>query len=83
MDFMMLNAVGGLWGTIIGWFNSIIGNFALAIIVFTIVLKLILIPLDVWQKKTMRKNTQKQAILQPEVEKIKKKYLLISFKKSN
>ena len=74
MDFMMLNAVGGLWGTIIGWFNSIIGNFALAIIVFTIVLKLVLIPLDVWQKKTMRKNTQKQAILQPEVEKIKKKY---------
>ena len=74
MDIMMLNAVGGLWGIIINWFNSWIGNFALAIIVFTIVLKLVLVPLDVWQKKTMRKNSQKQAILAPEVEKIKKKY---------
>ena len=74
MDIMMLNAVGGLWGTIINWFNSWIGSFALAIIVFTIVLKLVLIPLDVWQKKTMRKNSQKQAVLAPEVEKIKKKY---------
>ena len=74
MDIMMLNAVGGLWGIIINWFNSWIGSFAAAIIVFTIVLKLVLIPLDVWQKKTMRKNSQKQAVLAPEVEKIKKKY---------
>lgn len=74
MDIMMLNAVGGLWGTIINWFNSWIGSFAVAIIVFTIALKLVLIPLDIWQKKTMRKNSQKQAILAPEVEKIKKKY---------
>ena len=74
MDFIMLNAVGGLWGTIINWFNSWIGSFAVAIIIFTIALKLVLIPLDIWQKKTMRKNSQKQAILAPEIEKIKKKY---------
>lgn len=74
MDIMMLNAVGGLWGIIISWFNSWIGNFALAVIIFTIALKIVLIPLDIWQRKTMRKNTQKQAVLQPEVEKIKAKY---------
>ena len=75
MDYLvMLNAVGGLWGTILQWFQSWVGNFGLTIIVFTIALKLVLIPLDFWQRRTTRVNSQKQAVLQPEIEKLKKKY---------
>lgn len=75
MDYLtMLNAVGGLWGTILQWFQSWVGSFGLTIIVFTICLKLVLIPLDFWQRRTTRVNSQKQAVLQPEIEKIKKKY---------
>ena len=43
-------AVGGLWGQIINWFQSFIPSFGLTIIVFTVALKLILSPLEVYQK---------------------------------
>lgn len=79
MDFItMLNASSsmpkGFWENIIGWFQSFIGNYGWTIILFTICLKLVLIPLDFWQKRTTRINSQKQALLQPEIAKIKQKY---------
>ena len=79
MDFItMLNASSsmpkGFWENIIGWFQGFIGNYGWTIILFTICLKLVLIPLDFWQKRTTRINSQKQALLQPEIAKIKQKY---------
>lgn len=77
MDIItMLNSTmpSGFWESIIGWFQSFIGNFGWTIILFTICLKIVLLPVDYWQKKTTRNNSQKQAILQPEIDKIKKKY---------
>lgn len=67
-----LMAVGGVWGTIINWFN--VGNFGWTIILFTIVLKVVLSPLDVYQRITTKKNTEKQEILQPQIEKLQKRY---------
>lgn len=64
----------GVWEKIIMAFNGGIQNYAWAIIVFTIVLKLIMLPLDFFNKKMSAKNAEVQAIVQPEVEKIQKKY---------
>ena len=62
-----------MWSAIIGLF-SFIPNWGFMIIVFTIILKLILSPLDYWQRKIARKNSLKQAQMQPELEKIQKRY---------
>lgn len=67
-----LMTVGGTWGTIINWFN--VGNFGWTIILFTIVLKVVLSPLDVYQRIITKKNAEKQEILQPQLEKLQKRY---------
>lgn len=67
-------AVGGLWGTIINWFMSFIPNFGVTIIIITVLIKLLMSPLEVHQKITAKKNAEKQAILQPKLEKLQKQY---------
>lgn len=76
MDNLMLLAdmPGGFWQSIIGWFGSFITNYGLTIIVFTIALKLILSPLDFYQRYSMRKTQRQQALLKPELDKINQKY---------
>ena len=73
----MLELLGGwtsdMWGPIINLF-SFIPSYAWMLIVFTIILKIILSPLDFWQRKVSRDSMQKQAKLQPEIEKLQKKY---------
>lgn len=70
---LMLTA-GGLWGTVINWFNSFIPSFGLTIIVFTVILKLVLSPLEVYQKINTKKQSEMQAKIQPEMEKLQKKF---------
>ncbi|MBR1925741.1 MAG: membrane protein insertase YidC [Clostridia bacterium] len=74
---MLTSQLGGwtqdMWSAIIGLF-SFIPNWGWMIIVFTILLKIILSPLDYFQRRLARKNAQKQAALQPELLKIQKKF---------
>lgn len=74
---MLISQIGGwtsaMWEPVINLF-SFIPNWGWQIIVFTICLKLILIPLDFWQKKVARASAKKQAVLQPELIKIQKKF---------
>jgi len=51
-----------------------IGNFGWTVVIFTIALKLLLSPLDFWQKHTMMKNNRAMKIINPELEKLKKMY---------
>lgn len=76
MDIMMMLATEptGFWQSIIGWFEKGIHSYGWAIIIFTICLKLILSPLDFYQKYSMRKTQAQQALLQPELERINQKY---------
>ena len=60
-----------MWSPIINLF-SFIPSYGFMIIVFTIALKLVLSPLDVWQRKVSRDSMIKQQKMQPELEKIKK-----------
>ncbi len=57
-------------GWILDLFYRLIGNYGFAIILFTVFIKLVLLPLDIKQKKSMAK-TQK---LQPLLMEIQKKY---------
>lgn len=62
-----------MWSPIINLF-SFIPNYGWMIIVFTIALKLILSPLDIWQKKVSRDSMRKQEKMQPQLDKLKKQY---------
>lgn len=66
-----------VWGAFVGFLqniltsiNGITGNFGLAIVLFTILMRLALLPLDLKSKA----STKKMAEIQPEIDKINKKY---------
>ena len=70
---MLASWTTDMWSPIINLF-SFIPSYGFMIIVFTICLKIILSPLDFWQKKVSRSSTLKQQKLQPEIAKIQKRY---------
>lgn len=57
-------------GSVLSFFDSIFGSYLLAIVVFAIIVKLLLLPLSIKQQK----NMQKQASLRPKEMAIRKKY---------
>ncbi|MBO5955140.1 MAG: membrane protein insertase YidC [Clostridia bacterium] len=63
-----------LWHTLIGWFGSWITNYGWAIIVFTIALKLIMSPLDIYQRISSKKQQKFMSVMQPELQAIQAKY---------
>ena len=77
MDFINLICSSwpqdNFWASVIKLFDFI-GNYAWVIIVFTIILKLVLSPLDFLQKYYTNKTTRMQAKLQPELAKLQKRY---------
>lgn len=60
-----------MWSPIINLF-SFIPSYGWMIVVFTICLKLILSPLDFWQRKVSRDSAIKQQRLQPQLEKLQR-----------
>ena len=71
---LLSTAPTGLWPKIVDWVRTFIPSYAWAILFFTLVLKLILSPVDYFQKRTTRKNAEMQKLIAPEMEKIQKKY---------
>ncbi len=60
-----------LFGICMNFLMDILGNqYFVAIIIFTVVTRLLLLPLNIRQQKTMAKTTR----LQPKIQKIQKKY---------
>ena len=62
MNLITLSGVSSIWKPIISlldWMNSGIGNFGWTVVVFSIVLRVVLLPLDIWQKFSMRKQKEK------------------------
>ncbi len=64
----------GAWPSIINWVQSFIGNYGWTIIFITVILKLIMLPLDFWMKFSQKKMTFAQSKIQPELEAIQKRY---------
>ena len=69
-----VSAPTGLWASIINWLEGGIGNYAVVIIVLTILIKLVMLPFDFFNKHLTRKNSRKQAEMKPELDKINKRY---------
>lgn len=65
-----LGVVGKLVRLMHGW----IGNYGWTVVVFTVFLKIIMLPLDFWQRYSSRKSTAKMQRLQPLIEGIDKRY---------
>lgn len=54
--------------------NDGIGIFGVTVIVFTIILKLVLSPLDIWQKVVARRNAKAMERMRPQLEAMAEKY---------
>ena len=54
--------------------NDKIGNFGWTVVCFTIILRLILSPLDIWQKIVGRKNAKAMKRMKPELEALNEKF---------
>lgn len=72
----LINATqpSGMWENIIFAFTNAIPNYVWAIILFTLVLKIVLSPLDFFNKKMSVKNVEMQRVIQPEIQKLEKLY---------
>ena len=71
----------GIWSAFVNFLSNIIEgiytiipNYGVSIIIFTIIMRLVLLPLDLKSKKSTMEMNKVQKELQPELEKINKKY---------
>ena len=66
----MIKFFANLFGYFLNYLYNLIGNYGLAIIVFSIIIKLFLLPISIKQQKTMKKTAK----IQGQLNEIKSKY---------
>lgn len=66
----MTNIVGK---ALLALYNGI-GDFGWTVVVFTLILRTVVLPLDLWQKISMRKQSKAMARIKPQMEKLQKQY---------
>ncbi len=66
----MFDFIYRLFGTILAWFNSITGSYAVALILYALMFKIVFLPFSIKQQK----NQILMAKLRPKIAKIEKKY---------
>jgi len=69
-----LSAPTGLWESIIFGMEKGLKNYALALILVTVIIKLVMVPFDFINKYTSKKSSRKQAEMKPELDKINAKH---------
>ncbi len=81
MDFLNFGSVllevskpSGMWEFFIFGLESLVKNYGLTIILITLAIKLIMLPFDVFNKYINKRNSAKMAVIQPELEKVQKRY---------
>ena len=68
--FLRISAIENLVVAVLKGINGIVGNYGIAIIIVTRIVRLLMFPLTLKQEKSMKKMRE----LQPELDKIKEKY---------
>ena len=63
-----------LWTVLIDLFTKWLANYGWAIILFTVALKIALIPLDIYQRASSGKQQRAMSLMKPEQEALQKKY---------
>lgn len=56
----MFQFFANIFGYLLNFTNNIVGNYGVAIILFTVVIKIIMLPLSIKQQKSMKKNAKFQ-----------------------
>lgn len=76
MDLLAISLAkpSGFWPSIIFGMENGVKNYALALILVTIIIKLVMVPFDFINKYTSKKSARKQAEMKPELDKINAKY---------
>ena len=64
----------GIMGRLVQLMHHWIGNYGWTVVVFTVFLKILMLPLDFWQRYASRKSSLKMQQMQPIIEGIDKKY---------
>jgi len=63
MEANMLSFFANIFGYLLNFLYELVGNYGLAIILFSVVIKLLMTPLSVSQQKSMKKNAKVQGEL--------------------
>ena len=71
---ILMATPSGLWEKIIMGLEGGLGAFSLSIIILTIIIKLVMSPIDFFNKRTNKKMSMMQAKIQPQIDAIQKKY---------
>lgn len=66
-----MTGLSGFFGNFIKMLYEGIGNYALTIVVFTLIFKTVTSPLDFWQKHLMRKNKKVMKVMEPKLAKMR------------
>lgn len=66
----MFKFFANIFGYVLNFIYGIVNNYGIAIILFTIILKLIMLPMSIKQQKTLKKSTK----IQKQVQEIQDKY---------
>ncbi|MGN0961232.1 MAG: membrane protein insertase YidC [Christensenellales bacterium] len=76
MDFLAITLTKptGLWESIIFGMENSLRDYALALIIVTILIKLVMVPFDFVNKYSSKKSARKQAEMKPELDKVNAKY---------
>ena len=76
MDSLMivLNYPGGMWESIIGGFNSAMGSYIWSVILLAVLVRIVFVLVDIFNKYFNMKNMNINQKMQPELEAIQKKY---------
>lgn len=64
----------GVMGKLVFFMHKWIGNYGWTVVVFTVFLKLLMTPLDIWQRVSARKMAIKTQRMQPLVQEIDRRY---------
>ncbi len=64
----------GVMGKLVRWMHSWIGNYGWTVVVFTVFLKILMLPLDIWQRYASRKSSLKMQQMQPLMDDIDRRY---------
>lgn len=73
-NLLAVTEPAGFWESIIGAFTGVTGNYVLAIIFLTVVIRVIWAIIDTYSKYNQQKMNAIQSSMQPELDKIRAKY---------
>ena len=74
LNVIKLVKPSGFWPSIIFGLEGAVKNYALALILVTVIIKLVMVPLDFVNRYTSKKSARKQTELKPELDKLNAKY---------